>query len=199
MRLLAQNRRHRTGTWSDAALASQVTYRDWQQQPTFQPIETNKGISVARSRLASAAQPIAVRPRPPRPGRPPAPCITTCKPRPPTTSSSLADPAFAAQLGLLGPRLLTPASTAQVRYSFTLYEMTADGARVRVQTDNTDQPFDINESSKLELGSTAKLRVLTTYLQIISELHDRYGAQPAAALKKVSVDEQDRLSRWAVD
>jgi membrane peptidoglycan carboxypeptidase len=68
-----------------------------------------------------------------------------------------------------------------------------------VQTDNTDQPFDINESSKLELGSTAKLRVLTTYLQIISELHDRYGAQPAAALKKVSVDEQDRLSRWAVD
>jgi hypothetical protein len=36
---------------------------------------------------------------------------------------------------------------------------------VRVQTDSTDQPFDINEGSKLELGSTAKLRVLTTYLR----------------------------------
>jgi len=111
----------------------------------------------------------------------------------------LADPAFAGQLGLLGPRLLTPASTTQVRYSFTLYEMTGDGARVRVQTDNTDQPFDINESSKLELGSTAKLRVLTTYLQIISELHQRYAGQTPAGLKKVEIDEQDRLSRWAVD
>jgi len=38
---------------ADAALASKVTYRDWQTQPTIQPIETNKGISVARSRLAS--------------------------------------------------------------------------------------------------------------------------------------------------
>ena len=50
--------------------------------------------------------------------------------------------------------------------------------------DNTDQPFDINEGSKLELGSTAKLRVLTTYLQIIAELHDKYAAQPTAELKK---------------
>jgi membrane peptidoglycan carboxypeptidase len=70
---------------------------------------------------------------------------------------------------------------------------------VRVQTDNTDQPFDINEGSKLELGSTAKLRVLTTYLQIITELHDRYRAQTPAELKKVEVPEQDPLSRWALD
>lgn len=41
------------GALADAALASKVTYRDWQTQPTIQPIETNKGISVARSRLAS--------------------------------------------------------------------------------------------------------------------------------------------------
>ena len=38
---------------ADAALASKVTYRDWQTQPTIQPIEANKGISVARSRLAT--------------------------------------------------------------------------------------------------------------------------------------------------
>ncbi len=183
---------------ADAALASQVTYRDWQQQPTLQPIETNKGISVARSRLAALLNRSLY-----DLDRLDLAATSTLQNDLQTQATAylkqLADPAFAAQLGLLGPRLLTPASTAQVRYSFTLYEMTADGARVRVQTDNTDQPFDINESSKLELGSTAKLRVLTTYLQIISELHDRYGAQPAAALKKVSVDEQDRLSRWAVD
>ncbi|WP_308583105.1 transglycosylase domain-containing protein [uncultured Pseudomonas sp.] len=181
-----------------AALASQVTYRDWQQQPTLQPIETNKGISVARRRLAALLD---------RPlydlDRLDLAATSTLQDDLQTQATAylkhLADPAFAAQLGLLGPRLLTPASTAQVRYSFTLYEMTADGARVRVQTDNTDQPFDINESSKLELGSTAKLRVLTTYLQIISELHDRYAGQTAAALKKITLDEQDRLSRWAVD
>ncbi|WP_323147620.1 hypothetical protein, partial [Pseudomonas marginalis] len=68
----------------------------------------------------------------------------------------------------------------------------------RVQTDSTDQPFDINEGSKLELGSTAKLRVLTTYLQIIAELHDRYGGQPGTTLKKIPITHQDPLTRWAL-
>jgi hypothetical protein len=86
-----------------------------------------------------------------------------------------------------------------VRYSFTLFELTPDGSRVRVQTDSTDQPFDINEGSKLELGSTAKMRVLTTYLQIIAELHDKYAGMSMPELKKVDVPEQDRLSRWVVD
>jgi membrane peptidoglycan carboxypeptidase len=112
---------------------------------------------------------------------------------------NLADPAFAAQIGLIGERLLTPTSTTQVRYSFTLFELTPDGSRVRVQTDSTDQPFDINEGSKLELGSTAKMRVLTTYLQIIAELHDKYAGMSMPELKKVDVPEQDRLSRWVVD
>jgi membrane peptidoglycan carboxypeptidase len=111
----------------------------------------------------------------------------------------LADPAYAAEVGLLGERLLTPTSTTQVRYSFTLFELTPDGSRVRVQTDSTDQPFDINEGSKLELGSTAKMRVLTTYLQIIAELHDKYGAMSVPELKKVEVPDQDRLSQWVID
>lgn len=71
-----------------------------------------------------------------------------------------------------------------MRYSFTLFELTPDGSRVRVQTDSTDQPFDINEGSKLELGSTAKMRVLTTYLQIIAELHDKYATMGVPELKK---------------
>jgi membrane peptidoglycan carboxypeptidase len=180
------------------ALASKVTYRDWAQQPTLQPIETNKGISVARSRLATLLD---------RPlydlDRLDLSATTTLQAQLQGQVSDylkhLADPDYARQLGLLGERLLTPASTAQVRYSFTLFELTPDGSRVRVQTDNTDQPFDINEGSKLELGSTAKLRVLTTYLQIITELHDKYAAKAPAELKKVAVDDQDRLSRWALD
>jgi beta-lactamase class A len=48
---------------------------------------------------------------------------------------------------------------------------------VRVQTDTSDQALDINEGSKLELGSTAKLRVLTTYLEIVAELHENTPAR----------------------
>ncbi|MGK9415289.1 transglycosylase domain-containing protein [Pseudomonas cedrina] len=182
----------------EAALKAPLIYRDWLQQPTVQPIETNKGISVARSRLASLLN---------RPlydlDRLDLSATSTLQAQLQGQVSAylkqLADPDFARQTGLLGERLLTPATTPQVRYSFTLFELTADGARVRVQTDNTDQPFDINEGSKLELGSTAKLRVLTTYLQIIAELHERLGSFNASALTKVAVDDQDRLSRWAVD
>jgi membrane peptidoglycan carboxypeptidase len=183
---------------ADAALTSKVSYRDWQTQPTIQPIETNKGISVARSRLASMLN---------RPlydlDRLDLSATSTLQGDLQTQATAylkkLADPAYAAEVGLLGERLLTPTSTTQVRYSFTLFELTPDGSRVRVQTDSTDQPFDINEGSKLELGSTAKMRVLTTYLQIIAELHDKYGAMSAPELKKVEVPEQDRLSRWVID
>ncbi|KIF63951.1 glycosyl transferase family 51 [Pseudomonas fluorescens] len=197
LRLLKQNGVI-DSTLADAALASTVSYRDWQTQPTMQPIETNKGISVARSRLASMLN---------RPlydlDRLDLSATSTLQGDLQTQATAylkkLADPAYAAEIGLLGERLLTPTSTTQVRYSFTLFELTPDGSRVRVQTDSTDQPFDINEGSKLELGSTAKMRVLTTYLQIIAELHDKYGAMSVAQLKKVEVPEQDRLSQWVVD
>jgi membrane peptidoglycan carboxypeptidase len=197
IRLLAQNQVVDSAL-ADAALASTVTYRNWVEQPTLQPIETNKGISVARSRLAGLLN---------RPlydlDRLDLSATSTLQSELQRSVSQylrdLADPAFAAQVGLLGERLLTPASTTQVSYSFTLFERGADGSRVRVQTDSTDQPFDINEGSKLELGSTAKLRVMTTYLEIIAELHERFAAQSNNALAKVPVAEQDRLTRWALD
>ena len=197
IRLLAQNGVI-DAALSEAALASQVSYRDWVQDPTVQPNETNKGISAARSRLAALLN---------RPlydlDRLDLSATSTLQSDLQAQATEylkrLADPAFATEIGLMGERLLTPTSTTQVRYSFTLLELTPDGSRVRVQTDSTDQPFDINEGSKLELGSTAKLRVLTTYLQVIAELHERYAQQTPAALKKVDIAEQDRLSRWAVD
>ncbi|NAT25377.1 glycosyl transferase family 51 [Pseudomonas syringae pv. actinidifoliorum] len=183
---------------AEAALAAKVTYRDWAQQPTLQPIETNKGVSVARTRLSNLLN---------RPlydlDRLDLSATSTLHGDLQRSVSQylrdLADPEFAAKVGLLGERLLTPASTTQVRYSFTLFERGADGSRVRVQTDSTDQPFDINEGSKLELGSTAKMRVLTTYLEIIAELHGRYAGMGTAELRKVTVEEPDRLTRWAVD
>ncbi|WLG89376.1 transglycosylase domain-containing protein [Pseudomonas cucumis] len=197
IRLLAQNGVI-DAPLATAALASKVTYRDWATQPTIQPIETNKGISVARSRLAGLLN---------RPlydlDRLDLSATSTLQGELQTQATAylkhLADPAYAAEIGLIGERLLTPTSTTQVRYSFTLFELTPDGSRVRVQTDSTDQPFDINEGSKLELGSTAKMRVLTTYLQIIAELHEKYAEMSIPELKKVEVPDQDRLSRWAID
>jgi len=196
IRLLAQNNVIDPALMA-AALASHVTYRDWARAPTMQPNETNKGISVARSRLSALLQ---------RPlydlDRLDLSATSTLQGDLQQQASDylrqLADPVFAGKIGLLGASLLTPTSTAQVRYSFTLFELTPDGARARVQTDSTDQPFDINEGSKLELGSTAKLRVLTTYLQIIAELHDRYASQPVAILKKTQLSDQDPLTRWAL-
>ncbi len=39
---------------------------------------------------------------------------------------------------------------------------------LRVQTDNWNQPLNINQNTRLELGSTAKLRTLINYLEIVA-------------------------------
>jgi membrane peptidoglycan carboxypeptidase len=61
-------------------------------------------------------------------------------------------------------------------YSFTLYEHSSGVNLLRVQADNLNQPLNINPGTKLELGSTPKLRTLITYLEIIAA-GDRKGPQ----------------------
>ena len=102
------------------------------------------------------------------------------------------------QAGLFAENLLKPGQQDKVRYSFTLYQSTDNGNKVRVQTDNTEQPFDMNDASKLELGSTAKLRVLVSYLQIIAELHRLYAEEQPDTLAFVELAPQDNLSHWAI-
>src|SRR6185295_11019098 len=58
---------------------------------------------------------------------------------------------------------------------------------------------DINEGAKLELGSTAKLRALATYLEIIASVHERHSGLKREELRKVEVDRRDRLTRWTLD
>ena len=109
------------------------------------------------------------------------------------------DPAYAKSVKLREPRLLADGDPAAVLYSFTLYERGEDANLVRVQTDNFSQPFDINEGAKLELGSTAKLRALATYLDVVASLHERYGGIKREDLRRVEVDRRDRMTRWAID
>jgi membrane peptidoglycan carboxypeptidase len=113
--------------------------------------------------------------------------------------SHLADPAEVQRLGLTGERMLTAAGgdVSKVVYSFTLYERGPDANYLRVQSDSLDQPLDINEGAKLDLGSTAKLRTLATYLDIMAELHARYGALPQGVLADVEEEASDSLTRWA--
>jgi membrane peptidoglycan carboxypeptidase len=111
----------------------------------------------------------------------------------------LADPDAAAGLGLIGKGLLAPSAAAQVRYSVTVYERGATANAVRVQADNLDRPLDLNEGGKLDLGSTAKLRTLVSYLEVIAELHHRYADRSAAELAQAATDSAaDPLTRWVI-
>ena len=110
----------------------------------------------------------------------------------------LRDPEMAKAAGLTGKGLLGNGDPANVVYSFTLLEKGQGANYLRLQTDNFDQPLDINEGAKLDLGSTAKLRTLVTYLDIIDQLHKRYKDMSPEQLGKQVLAPQDRLSQWAV-
>ena len=115
------------------------------------------------------------------------------------TLRSFQDPAFAARKGMIGDRLLSPGGEGSVVYSFTLYERGTGANLLRVYADSYDQPLSVNEGTKLELGSTAKLRVLAHYLEIIRGLHDQLANLPPAELDAARSRAADPLTRWAAD
>ncbi|OGA97574.1 MAG: glycosyl transferase family 51 [Burkholderiales bacterium RIFCSPHIGHO2_12_FULL_61_11] len=117
-----------------------------------------------------------------------------------TVLRQLKQPANAKAAQLYGRNMLSSGDdTGKLIYSFTLFEQRGGANLLRVQTDNFDQPFDINEGARLNLGSTAKLRTLITYLEIIADLHQRYVGMTAKELAEVLVDKENVLSRWALD
>ncbi len=111
----------------------------------------------------------------------------------------LREPAFIDSAGLTGMRLFGPGDDlSRVIYSFTLYERGAEGNLLRVQTDNYDQPLDINEGVKLDLGSTAKLRTLVHYLEIVSDLYRQYAPMSQQELRDQQPDPRDNITRWMI-
>jgi len=112
----------------------------------------------------------------------------------------LKDPEQVKEANLTGTRLLNAGNDLdQVIYSFTLYEVTDNANVLRVQADNFPEPFDINEGVRLDLGSTAKLRTLVHYLEIIAELHGEYVSTSSDSLRKIEVPQEDKLRRWVID
>ena len=112
---------------------------------------------------------------------------------------SLRDPATLERLGLVGEKLLGGGDPARVLYSVTIYERGPHANRVRIQTDNLDQPLDINGGARIDLGSTAKLRTLISYLEAVAALHDRYARLGPAELGAARPHPKDRLGAWAVE
>uniref|UniRef100_UPI003F494EB4 hypothetical protein n=1 Tax=Cupriavidus necator TaxID=106590 RepID=UPI003F494EB4 len=106
------------------------------------------------------------------------------------------DKADAHTMGLYGHNLLREQDDpSQLIASFTLYERAGNASVVRVQANNIEQPFDIDSSGRLNLGSTVKLRTLVTYLEIITELLARYAGMSRADLAGVQLAKQDVLTR----
>lgn len=196
LRLLADNG-HISTQLRDAGLSQDVAFRDFSAEPITVPAETNKGSLMVRTHLAGMLGKTLY-----DLDRMDVGATTTLEHalqgEVSTYLQRLSDPAYARSVGLYGERLLSPKQAAEIRYSFTLYERSPQGNLVRVQTDNTAQPLDLNEGSKLELGSTAKLRMLVTYFDMIEALHTRYAGESAGELRRALGASQDNLSRWVL-
>src|SRR5262249_49946855 len=106
------------------------------------------------------------------------------------------NPAFLAEAGMVGEKLLSPGQGAPVIYSFTLYERSKDVNRLLVQVDTAREALNLNEGSKLELGSTAKLRTLATYLEVIAALHEQLSKGALDGIRKWKTP--DKLTEWAM-
>ncbi|HEX2932513.1 MAG TPA: transglycosylase domain-containing protein [Candidatus Binatia bacterium] len=111
----------------------------------------------------------------------------------------LADPKVVSAYGLKGERLLEDADPTKVIYSFLLVEAAPNGNLIRVQADNFASPFDFNKSVKLELGSTAKLRTITHYLEVITELHRELSGLGERELEQRAQSARDPLTKWAIE
>jgi len=107
------------------------------------------------------------------------------------------DAGFLRQNGLIGRRLLSFSNPNKVIYSFVLYEATPYGNELRVHVDNHDQPFDVNKDMKLDLGSTAKLRTLVHYIDVVDRLYREYSVLDLKHLKIMAKNKNDPISVWA--
>lgn len=114
-----------------------------------------------------------------------------------TVMQRLSDPGFLRASGMIGKNMLGDGDPSKVAWSFVLYERGAGRNHVRIHADSLNKPFDINSGAKLQLGSTAKLRTLVTYLEVIAELHQRLSPIPPRELMRLAASAEDPLSGWA--
>lgn len=112
---------------------------------------------------------------------------------------TLGDADTLAQRGLTGDRLLGAEDPARVVYSLLLCERTPAGNFVRVEEDNVPGALDYNRGTMLELGSTAKLRTLVHYLDLVAREHAGFAGKDSAKFEELAATARDPITRWVVD
>ncbi|EGW21548.1 transglycosylase domain-containing protein [Methylobacter tundripaludum] len=111
----------------------------------------------------------------------------------------LSEPDKARAAGIVGFRMLNEnIDLAPIVYSLMLFERGEKGNLLRIQTDNYDQPLDINEGIRLDLGSTAKLRTMVHYLELVTEIYLQYKDLPPQELGRIELHPRDYLSAWVI-
>ena len=188
-----------TPAFRDAALAVTLTLRDSSANPPPPSFATRKAASTVRNHLSSLVDTSRLYDLDRLDLSVQSTLNTALQKAVTDVLHQLKDPTVAKDAGLSEKQLLENNDPAKVIYSFTLFERSDTGNLLRVQTDNFDQPFDINEGTKLDLGSTAKFRTLVTYLEIIADLQRRLANLTPEELAKIDIDPRDVLTRWAVE
>lgn len=111
----------------------------------------------------------------------------------------LHDPENAKKAGLIGYQLLREDGLQDIVYSVALYEAGEKANYLRIQTDTYQGALNLNEGSKLQLGSTAKLRTMVSYLESIAYLHQTFSEKSVDELRTLSPQYSDKLSSWAIN
>ena len=101
--------------------------------------------------------------------------------------------------GLTGERLLSANDTTGVIYSLLVCERTPEGNLVRVEADNAPGSLDYNRGTMLELGSTAKLRTLVHYLDVVTRERATMAGLDGDQLKQCADAARDPITRWVAE
>ena len=111
----------------------------------------------------------------------------------------LSQPAEARKAGIMGIRMLNDSTNLKpIVYSLMLFEKSKVGNLLRVQTDNFDQPLDINEGIRIDLGSTSKFRTMVHYLELVTDVYQQHKGFSAKALSQIVIHPKDQLSAWVI-
>ncbi|HZI89518.1 MAG TPA: transglycosylase domain-containing protein, partial [Candidatus Polarisedimenticolia bacterium] len=113
--------------------------------------------------------------------------------------AAFADSSYVASHGLKAEHLLSQGDPKRVIYSVLLCERTPDRNEVRVHADNLRGPFDVNEGMKMSLGSTAKVRTLVHYLEIVESLFDEVAPKHGQELMEYTKSARDPVTRWVCE
>src|SRR4029079_2831687 len=74
-----------------------------------------------------------------------------------------------------------------------------EGDVVSVVADDNDRQFDLNTGMRMQLGSTAKLRTMEHYFEILERMQKELAPLDRDALAERIRDARDPITRWTAE